>query len=35
MSELHARAKVWTTDSDFTIYRRNRRGLIPLIMPAD
>jgi predicted nucleic acid-binding protein len=35
MSELQARAKVWTTDSDFTIYRRNRRGLIPLIMPSD
>lgn len=34
MSELHARAKVWTTDSDFTIYRRNRRSLIPLITPA-
>ena len=33
MSELHARAKVWTTDSDFIIYRRNRRGLIPHIMP--
>lgn len=34
MSELHARAKVWTTDSDFTIYRRNRRSLIPLITPG-
>jgi predicted nucleic acid-binding protein len=34
MSELHNSAKVWTTDSDFTIYRRNRRSLIPLIMPS-
>jgi predicted nucleic acid-binding protein len=34
MSELHHGAKVWTTDSDFTIYRRNRRSLIPLIMPV-
>ena len=35
MSELHNGAKVWTTDSDFTIYRRNRRSLIPLIMPVN
>ncbi len=34
MSELHSRAKVWTTDSDFTIYRRHRRSLIPLITPS-
>lgn len=34
LSELHPPAKVWTTDSDFTIYRRNRRSLIPLIMPG-
>lgn len=34
MSELHHGAKVWTTDSDFTIYRRNRRSLIPLVMPV-
>jgi len=34
MSELHHAAKVWTTDSDFNIYRRNRRALIPLIMPS-
>jgi predicted nucleic acid-binding protein len=34
MSELHNRAKVWTTDSDFTIYRRHRRSLIPLITPS-
>ena len=35
MSELHIGAKVWTTDSDFTIYRRNRRSIIPLIMPVE
>ncbi len=35
MSELQTRAKVWTTDSDFTIYRRSRRSQIPLIIPAD
>lgn len=34
MSELHVSAKVWTTDSDFTIYRRNRRSIIPLVAPA-
>ena len=33
LSELHPRAEVWTTDSDFTIYRRNRRSPIPLRMP--
>ena len=33
LSELHPRAKVWTTDSDFTFYRRNRRSPIPLLMP--
>jgi len=34
LSELHPPAKVWSTDSDFTIYRRHRRALIPLIMPG-
>jgi predicted nucleic acid-binding protein len=33
LSELHPRAEVWTTDSDFTIYRRQRRSAIPLLMP--
>ena len=33
LSELYPRAEVWTTDSDFTIYRRNRRAAIPLRMP--
>lgn len=35
ISELHHDVKVWTTDSDFTIYRRNRRSIIPLIMPVE
>jgi predicted nucleic acid-binding protein len=35
MSELRHDAKVWTADSDFTIYRRNRRSIIPLIMPVE
>ena len=34
MSELLPKAQVWTTDSDFTIYRRDRRSLIPLISPS-
>jgi predicted nucleic acid-binding protein len=34
LSELHPRASVWTTDSDFTVYRRNRRSPIPLLMPT-
>ncbi|NBS80186.1 hypothetical protein EBS57_10445, partial [bacterium] len=33
MSELLPKAQVWTTDSDFTIYRRDRRSIIPLISP--
>lgn len=35
ISELQHDVKVWTTDSDFTIYRRNRRSIIPLIMPVE
>ena len=35
MSELHPRATVFTTDSDFHIYRRHGRQMIPLLMPAD
>jgi uncharacterized protein len=35
ISELHRAVKVWTTDSDFTIYRRNRRSIIPLIIPVE
>ena len=33
MSELIPKAQVWTTDSHFTIYRRDRRSIIPLISP--
>lgn len=33
MTELHPYSKVFTLDSDFKIYRRNRRQIIPLISP--
>ena len=33
MTELHDRSRVLTTDSDFRIYRRNRRQIIPLLAP--
>ena len=33
MSEIHAGSRVWTVDSDFTVYRRNGRSAIPLISP--
>jgi uncharacterized protein len=35
MTELHDRCRVMTTDSDFRLYRRNRRQLIPLLAPPD
>jgi predicted nucleic acid-binding protein len=34
MTELDAEAVVLTLDSDFRMYRRNRRQTIPTIMPA-
>ena len=34
LSELHDPSAVLTLDSDFRIYRRHGRSLIPLIMPA-
>lgn len=34
MSEIHADSKVMTLDSDFKIYRKSRRKVIPLIYPA-
>jgi predicted nucleic acid-binding protein len=34
MSELHTHSRVFTLDSDFRIYRRNKRQPIPLICPA-
>jgi predicted nucleic acid-binding protein len=33
MTELHGQSRVLTTDSDFRIYRRNRRQIIPLLTP--
>ncbi|MGH7280413.1 MAG: type II toxin-antitoxin system VapC family toxin [Polyangiaceae bacterium] len=33
MSEIEPRSRVLTLDSDFRIYRRNRRQAIPTIMP--
>ncbi len=33
MSEIHAGARVWTTDGDFRIYRRHGRQAIPLLSP--
>ncbi|MEY3395656.1 MAG: hypothetical protein RL346_1892 [Verrucomicrobiota bacterium] len=33
MSELHENAQVMTLDSDFTVYRKSRRRVIPLLMP--
>lgn len=34
MSELNSKAKVLTLDSDFKIYRRNKRQVIPTFSPA-
>jgi len=34
MSELDARSSVLTLDSDFKVYRRNKRQVIPVISPA-
>lgn len=33
MAELSGDATVFTTDSDFRLYRRHRRGAIPLLFP--
>ncbi len=33
MSEIHNDSVVFTTDSDFTTYRRNARQIIPVIAP--
>ena len=33
LSELQQQARVFTTDSDFAIYRRNGRKVIPLLAP--
>ena len=34
MSELEGQATIVTMDSDFRVYRRNRRQVIPTIMPG-
>jgi len=34
MAEQHARGVVFTLDSDFTVYRKNGRQLIPTLGPA-
>lgn len=33
MAELHDRCQILTTDRDFKVYRRNGRGIIPLLAP--
>jgi uncharacterized protein len=34
MSELHPHTTIATTNSDFRVYRRNRRQVIPTIKPG-
>jgi uncharacterized protein len=34
MTELYPKSRLLTLDRDFTIYRKNRRQAIPLIMPT-
>jgi len=34
MSELHPDSRIFTLDSDFNLYRKDRRRIIPTIMPA-
>jgi uncharacterized protein len=35
LTELHADCFVWSTDSDFRVYRRHGRQSIPILSPAD
>jgi len=35
MAELHAEAKIFTLDGRFRVYRRNRRQILQLIIPAE
>ena len=35
MTELNSQAAVLTLDSDFRLYRRNRRQAIPVLMPPN
>ena len=34
MSELHPESRIFTLDSDFNLYRKNRRRIIPTIIPG-
>ena len=34
MAELHRDVPVFTLDQDFRVYRKNRREVIPTIMPS-
>jgi predicted nucleic acid-binding protein len=34
MSELHPQSRIFTLDSDFNLYRKDRRRIIPTIMPG-
>ena len=34
LAELHTDSRIFTLDSDFQYYRRNRRQLIPLLYPS-
>jgi predicted nucleic acid-binding protein len=34
MSELNPDSRIFTLDSDFNLYRKNRRRIIPTIMPG-
>ena len=34
MSELHPESRIFTLDSDFKLYRKDRRRIIPTIMPG-
>jgi predicted nucleic acid-binding protein len=33
MAEIHEHSKVMTLDSDFVVYRKSRRRVIPLLRP--
>lgn len=35
MSELYENAKIMTLDSDFTVYRKNKKSTISCITPFD
>jgi hypothetical protein len=35
LTELHAESRVCTTDTDFKVYRRHGREVIPLLAPFE